>query len=1198
MTSTVSARWNETEVLYRVPVYVNQTGTSTLTNIPINLSLNTQSLISAGKLDSSCYCIWFRDNADTGFLDWHPYNITSSSYGCNSANTPVFVEVDSLPSSNTSIWLYYTPDCGASSGSWSESATYDQYYRLSTYWNNESGSYLYDYTGRTVKGTVSDMLWNSNGFIGYDGYFDGSNDYVDYGAGVLLLNTSLTFEVWAKTSQTAYFNLVANSKAGTYTYALSTDAGSKPRAIIHQCGGGTYMTTGSGTCPAINDSKWHHIVFRFVETPSKELAVFVDGVKCATDTTSSGSKCTHPASELRLGMRFDGDGKYNGYLDGYRFAYINRSDDYIKRQAQNDLAFFGSEQKANEPPTTTLISPINGTRVPNGQVTFNITCTDADNNCANISLYGTWGGWHLNETKDATGGWNFSIFTKNIEPNGTYLWTAKSMDQKSLTDFADVNFTLYIGNIIPRIASAELYPASPTEIDDLYINITCEEDDESDNIYAFWKTWKDDARQDSLSEYGGYLVSNDTDTTVFTIDATNTSPSEVWKVETWCGDGYYNTTPLNTSSRTILAVPPTLDFVAPTLANNSYTNVSTAYINVSANKLLSTCILEWEGVNETFSVMGTDWCYIEKNGLLADNSYYYRVWVNSTFDKWNKTSDRQINIDDTPPTPYYISPTLATGSVTPSRTIDINVSANELLDYCLLDWYNNTWQNITMPVSSSGSYCDYTVSKYMFPNKEYRHKVWTRDLAGNWNSTYQRFVNRSLLNLTMWFDENNTYVQGEYHHTRIRGTSASFFGYVDIQKAWRYDVAGWSPNFVTMGLNGISWNEHVNGHNQYFQDQGYCEDRTIVTNTTDYVVVVIGRCHMGDGVDKSVVLTQNFTFWKDKPYYMTNTTRYHNTSSNVKADGDENFHNLMLGAFDRATMLNGSGDVWTKTTMVGVALILPPDYINATCVGGYNAYPIRVIRKGQKTYAHFQSAWHSTGNYGMGMIVPEVGSNSTDPIDFLAYMYATTNQFWEQSIEFAYNTSDPQERFCFRQYNETWTNADTMDYAVVYQMPHYGNYTAVMEIADGLVPDDYTPPTLTIYSPKAVTYEILTIWLNASADEVIDTWWVSVNGGTNTTFTPNATTFIGQEGSNNVIIYASDLSGNENSVEINFTIQTIPTGFEGLLVVTGSGVAGFLTGITDPVVTFILALSIIVIILAIIFVFSSSIKNVFGRISF
>ncbi|NOR84865.1 hypothetical protein GQ473_02000, partial [archaeon] len=91
---------------------------------------------------------------------------------------------------------------------------------------------------------------------------------------------------------------------------------------------------------------------------------------------------------------------------------------------------------------------------------------------------------------------------------------------------------------------------------------------------------------------------------------------------------------------------------------------------------------------------------------------------------------------------------------------------------------------------------------------------------------------------------------------------------------------------------------------------------------------------------------------------------------------------------------------------------------------------------------------------------------------------------------------------------------------------------------------DITPPQIIIYSPENITYyDIIQVDLNVSADETIDTWWYSLNSGTNTTFSPNVTINI-IDGQNNITVYANDTVGNENSITVFFYIGNTSFTFE------------------------------------------------------
>ncbi len=120
--------------------------------------------------------------------------------------------------------------------------------------------------------------------------------------------------------------------------------------------------------------------------------------------------------------------------------------------------------------------------------------------------------------------------------------------------------------------------------------------------------------------------------------------------------------------------------------------------------------------------------------------------------------------------------------------------------------------------------------------------------------------------------------------------------------------------------------------------------------------------------------------------------------------------------------------------------------------------------------------------------------------------------------------------------NTTITAAEGSNNIIVYATDSAGNTgSATVYFTVSLVPDT-TPPTVTISSPTNTTYSSTNISLAVSANETVATWKYSLNGAGNVTFTPN-TTITAAEGSNNIIVYATDSAGNTGSATVYFTVQ-------------------------------------------------------------
>jgi hypothetical protein len=84
---------------------------------------------------------------------------------------------------------------------------------------------------------------------------------------------------------------------------------------------------------------------------------------------------------------------------------------------------------------------------------------------------------------------------------------------------------------------------------------------------------------------------------------------------------------------------------------------------------------------------------------------------------------------------------------------------------------------------------------------------------------------------------------------------------------------------------------------------------------------------------------------------------------------------------------------------------------------------------------------------------------------------------------------------------------------------------------------DTTPPVITITQPVNTTYGFSNISVSVSANEPIDKWYYTLNGGSQVFFLPN-TTINGTQGSNALVVFANDTSGNLGNSTVGFTINS------------------------------------------------------------
>jgi hypothetical protein len=147
-TTTIPSTWlNGWQ--YRKPITINNPS-SDLSNYQVLVNLNTESLISSGKMRSDCGDIRFTDSDGLTQLN---YWLES---GCNSDNTRIWVKVPYIPASSTkTIYVYYgNPSATSQSNGRATfmffddfSSGTDQWTELAGTWAVENGEYSQNDTG-------------------------------------------------------------------------------------------------------------------------------------------------------------------------------------------------------------------------------------------------------------------------------------------------------------------------------------------------------------------------------------------------------------------------------------------------------------------------------------------------------------------------------------------------------------------------------------------------------------------------------------------------------------------------------------------------------------------------------------------------------------------------------------------------------------------------------------------------------------------------------------------------------------------------------------------------------------------------------------------------------------------------------------------------------------------------------------------
>jgi hypothetical protein len=160
---TANAQDRLTGWLYRRAIVVNNTGNpNTLVDYQVLVVVDTASLISAGKLQSTCADIRFTDEDGVTLLN---YWIES---GCNTPSTRIWVKVPSIPASSTkTIYLYYgNPVASSASDPKATFVLYDDFATLdSNVWYVVRGTVTLLNPGVRITGTGEKWATNTGGAV-------------------------------------------------------------------------------------------------------------------------------------------------------------------------------------------------------------------------------------------------------------------------------------------------------------------------------------------------------------------------------------------------------------------------------------------------------------------------------------------------------------------------------------------------------------------------------------------------------------------------------------------------------------------------------------------------------------------------------------------------------------------------------------------------------------------------------------------------------------------------------------------------------------------------------------------------------------------------------------------------------------------------------------------------------------------------
>ncbi|MEA3487918.1 MAG: DUF2341 domain-containing protein [Euryarchaeota archaeon] len=310
---------------YRKDVTISSS--SVLTDYQVNVTVDTASLISAGKMNASGDDIRFTGSDGTTLIN---YWIES---GLNTDTTKIWVNVPSVSTTGTTIYMYYGNPTAASDSNYDNTFTKDYGETgLAGLWHMDTGigTTAADSSGNGNSGTIYEATWVGSDGGQWDGQnvqfsngdslsFDGNDYVVVPGSASLNVTDAITLEAWIHPiAYNDYDRIIAkpwnNNEAPWNVYALHFDDADPAHVVMSIAVGTTYYGIPADVTIPLN--KWTHVAGTY---DGGNVTVYVNGVECGSNPNPSGNIATN-AMDLYIGYNelCSSSQSFNGTIDEAR----------------------------------------------------------------------------------------------------------------------------------------------------------------------------------------------------------------------------------------------------------------------------------------------------------------------------------------------------------------------------------------------------------------------------------------------------------------------------------------------------------------------------------------------------------------------------------------------------------------------------------------------------------------------------------------------------------------------------------------------------------------------------------------------------------------------------------------------------------------------------------------------------------------
>ncbi len=380
-TSQADAAWFNDNWSYRQVGTITVTSSaSDITDLQTLITVDTSTLITAEKLQSSCQDLRFTSQSGETL----PYYIDS---GCNTASTKIWVLADLVPKNTTTYTMYmYYGNPSAVAGSGVSFPNYNLLQGLVGYWTGNESSWngtsgeVKDSSVNGNNGTATGGLSTTTGKYGNSGDWDSTDDAVSLGSPSVVDNlpaSGMTVSAWI------YPDTLGQGGVGFVT-AKNTGAGQNQGWFLLNYTGNTLQFVVDGSTDLVVQTSnstislgaWNHVVLSWdgVITTASSVDIYVNGVEVGYQVQTNGAgRVDDASSSLYIGNASTSNRTFDGKIDDYRLynralTSIEVSNLYTSpgsitttaTTTSNPSTSFATEQKG---PSTTLYWKLNDNTV-------------------------------------------------------------------------------------------------------------------------------------------------------------------------------------------------------------------------------------------------------------------------------------------------------------------------------------------------------------------------------------------------------------------------------------------------------------------------------------------------------------------------------------------------------------------------------------------------------------------------------------------------------------------------------------------------------------------------------------------------------------------------------------------------------------------------------------------------------------------